>query len=133
MSIRVIVPIAILGLGAYAFSRFSIPVEEEAKEEKEAKLIRTNVTDLKVCDYDVFIHANGIVQPFNEVAFSAEVAGRVTHISPRFEVGSFFSQGDLLLEIDDQDFKTSLAIAEASKLGTEAALDLAAQELQRLE
>lgn len=133
LSVRVSVPVAILGLGIYAFSLFSIPVEEEKKDEKEAKLIRTNVTDLRVCDYSVTVHANGIVQPFNEVAFSAEVAGRVTQISPCFEVGSFFSRGDLLLEIDDQDYKTALDIAEASKLGAEATLDLATQELQRLE
>ncbi len=133
LAVRVSVPIAILGLGIYSFSLFSIPVEEEKKEEKEAKLIRTNVTDLRVCDYSVTVHANGIVQPFNEVAFSAEVAGRVTRISPKFEVGSFFSCGDLLLEIDDQDYKTALEIAEASKLGAEATLELATQELQRLE
>ena len=122
-----LIPIGILALGVYAYVVLSVEVEEEKEEEEKANLIRTNVEELYVQDFDIVIETNGIVQPVNEVAFSAEVSGRVLEISPKFEVGSFFSKGDLLIAIDDSDYRTALAIVEARKLGAEAALELAEQ------
>ncbi|MEM7474231.1 MAG: efflux RND transporter periplasmic adaptor subunit [Planctomycetota bacterium] len=130
---RVLIPCGILALGGYAYLVLSVEVGEEKKEDEKKNLIRTNVEELHITDFDIVIETNGIIQPVNEVAFSAEVSGRVTSISPQFEVGSFFSHGDLLIEIDDSDYRTALAIVEARKLGAEAALELAKQDYERLE
>lgn len=128
-----LIPCGILALGGYAYLVLSVEVGEEKKEDEKKNLIRTNVEELHITDFDIVIETNGIIQPVNEVAFSAEVSGRVTSISPQFEVGSFFSHGDLLIEIDDSDYRTALAIVEARKLGAEAALELAKQDYERLE
>jgi multidrug efflux pump subunit AcrA (membrane-fusion protein) len=37
------------------------------------------------------------------VIISAEVAGRIVKIHPNFQVGSFFSKGDVLVELDEED------------------------------
>ena len=103
--IRALFPLIILGAGLGSYAYFSQSIEQEKEEPELKKLIPTNVTELRRCDYQVFVRTNGIVQPHNEVALSAQVAGTVTALSPEFEVGAYFSAGDVLLEIDDRDYQ----------------------------
>jgi len=122
----------LIAVGYYAYTKLSIEEEEEKKDEATAEqIIRTTVTELDVQDYPVVIRTNGIVQAHNEVTLSAEVSGRVTRVSPSFEVGSYFSEGDVLVELDERDFKTAVAVAEAAHLSAESALQLAIKNHDR--
>lgn len=129
--IRVAIPILILAAGIFAFSRLSIEQPEEKAKAAEKQKIRTRVATLTVTDYPLIVKTNGIVQSHNEVAISAEVGGQITSISSAFEVGAYFKAGDVLLELDSRDYETSLAMAEAQKLGSEAAVDLAKETYER--
>jgi|GEM_PF-101592 len=131
MLIRVAIPIAILGAGIFAFSRLSIEPPEEKAAKAEKQKIRTRVATLSVTDYPLVVKTNGIVQSHNEVALSAEVSGQITSISSAFEVGAYFNAGDVLLELDSRDYETALAMADAQKLGSEAAVDLAKETYDR--
>lgn len=129
--LRLLLPLAVLGAGIGAFSYFATPVEEAKAEATPPKPIRTRVEKLNRRDYTVTVKTNGIVQAHNQVSLSAEVAGRVLRVTPAFEAGAYFSEGDVLVELDDRDYKTALAVADANKLGAEAALELAAETYQR--
>ena len=129
--LRILLPLCLLGLGGAAFWKLSQPVEEAKSPPAESEPIRTRVAKLYREDYTVVVKTNGIVQPHNEVAISAEVAGLVKTVSPSFEVGAYFHQGDVLVELDDRDYKTAVAVAEATKLGAEASLRLAEDTYQR--
>ena len=130
--IRALFPLIILGAGLGSYAYFSQSIEQEKEEPEPKKLIRTNVTELRRCDYQVFVRTNGIVQPHNEVALSAQVAGTVTALSPEFEVGAYFSAGDVLLEIDDRDYQTAVTIAKAQVQGANSAVELAHKNHERL-
>jgi RND family efflux transporter MFP subunit len=62
---------------------------------------------------------------------NAEVSGQIINISPAFEAGSYFSKGDVLVELDARDYKTTVAVTEARLLGAWSALKLATQNLER--
>lgn len=132
MLIRAVFPIVLLAGGYYAFSVLSIEPEKEKKPPKEEKQIRTRIAELHLSNYQVVIRTQGIVQTHNEVSLSAELAGLVKVVSPRFEAGAYFERGDLLVELDDRDYQTALEIAEAQLKSSEAALELAIQNLSRL-
>ncbi len=128
---RVIVPVALLVAGGVAMWTLAKPIEKAKAPPTESKPIRTSVETLEYHDYVVKVKTNGIVQAHNEVALSAQVAGQITKISPSFEVGAYFSKGDVLVEIDSQDYETAVALAEAQKLGAESSLELAVETYER--
>lgn len=131
--VRLVLPACILLGGWYGFRQLSIPIEEEVVEPPEPTRVRSRVQPLEVGSYQVQIETNGLVSAHNQVTLSAEVTGRVVMISPEFEVGRFFSAGDVLLKIDDRDYKTSLRIAEQEVRRSRAALDLATKAKDRME
>ncbi len=130
--VRVLLPIAILAIGGFAFVKLADKPPEEESPPAEKRIIRTKVTPLASCDYQVRITTNGIVQSHNEAVLSAQVSGRITKISPAFEVGSYFDAGDVLVELDARDYETQVAITESRRLSTEAALKLATQDHDRI-
>lgn len=132
MLARALFPLAIFGLGVGSYFYFAGNPEEEKDEPEPKKLIRTNIAELRRQDYQVHVRTNGIVQPHNEVALSAQVSGNVTAISPEFEVGAYFAKGDVLIEIDDSDYRTAVAIANAQVEGATSAVELAVQNHERL-
>lgn len=132
MVIRLMIPVLLIGVGIFSFIQLSIPEAKEEKEKQPDRKVRTNVVQLQRQDYQIVIQANGLVQPFNEVTLSAEVAGLVKEISPRFEVGAYFAKDDVLVVLDDRDYQTALSIAEANLKSAQAAEQLANQTFLRL-
>ena len=129
---RAALPTGLLAAGGIAYALLSIEPERAKSPPAEEQVIRTNVTELYVQDYQVVIKTNGVVQAHNEVALNSEVSGLITYVSPSFEVGSYFSAGEVLIELDARDYETALAVAKARHLGAWSALNLAKQNLDRI-
>lgn len=60
---------------------------------------------------DVF--AQGEVKPRTDITLTAEVAGRVLKTGSGFVDGGAFDEGDLLLKIEDSDYRVQVAAARA--------------------
>ncbi len=60
------------------------------------------------------VHSQGNVRPRTETNLAAEVAGQVIDVSPRFENGGLVEAGDILLRIDDRNYRAELKRAEAA-------------------
>ncbi|MAI31620.1 MAG: efflux transporter periplasmic adaptor subunit [Planctomycetaceae bacterium TMED240] len=131
--LRFILPACILAGGWYGFRQLSIPMEEEVVEPPEPTQVRSRVQPLEIGSYQVYIETNGLVSAHDQVTLSAEVTGRVVKINPEFEVGCFFSAGDVLLKIDDRDYKTAIRIAEQEVRRSGAASKLAMTAKERME
>lgn len=128
---RIAIPLAILAVGVGSFAMLAVEIDEEKSPPVPPQVIQTRVKELEVLDYDVVVKTHGIVQAHNDVRLSAEVSGQIVRIAPNFEVGSYFSAGDVLVEIDPRDYETAAKVAEAQQLGAKAALQLAIQDQER--
>ena len=53
----------------------------------------------------LFLSVDGTVVPFEEANVAAEVAGRILRKSDKCEAGTFVKQGELLMEIDPEDYE----------------------------
>ncbi len=71
----------------------------------------------------------GEVRPFDSVAVSSEVAGRVDRVL--VEVGDRVREGQPLAEIDRSTYRLHLTQVEAQLAAAKADLDLAAKDLER--
>ncbi len=81
----------------------------------------------------------GTVQPAQDIVLSPRVRGQVTEISPSFVPGGRVSQGDLLLQIDPDDFENAVLVRQSELEQVEAEWEievgrrkLAEQELELL-
>lgn len=82
------------------------------------------VTALKVqkTSVPIMIKTQGEISPTKRTTLSAQVVGKVLSVSPKYEVGESFLEGDVIITIEDIDYRTALVNAEATKSQAEANL-----------
>lgn len=111
--LKFILPVAFLVLGGVAVkalgSRDRAPKKKPATERSVA--VRTATVERR--DAPFIVHAEGTVKAVQNTALSAQVAGRVTRLSPKLKTGGRFTKGELLLQIDDRDYRARLVQAQA--------------------
>jgi HlyD family secretion protein len=85
---------------------------------------RTDVQVTAVAHHDVskIITASGEIQPKRRVNVSAQAIGKVTRLAVKD--GDHVQKGDFLLEIDAENYETSVAELQAAVRGAEASVDL---------
>ena len=122
MNKKIILPITIVlvGLGAAATLILN---PNEVNDSPIARVPpKVSVIKPSLIDEPLIIDSQGTVEPAHRISLAAEVAGRVTTISERFQRGGAFEQGDILFTIDDTDARLALQRAQANE--DQAAIDL---------
>ncbi|EMI58331.1 efflux RND transporter periplasmic adaptor subunit [Rhodopirellula sallentina] len=130
---RVLLPVAILAAGGYGYAVLSVQPEPEAIEPPPEQVLRSRASSLSVCDYPVRIETHGVVGAHNQVTLSAEVTGVIRSTESAFEAGAFFEKGELLLEIDNRDYRTALKVAQEQHELAKANLKIAQNAHSRMQ
>lgn len=113
MTRRILVPILIVLVGvvaAAAMIKFR-PQPPRATPPEIVPLVR--VFEIQPTSHAYTVTAQGTVQPRTTSSLVAEVFGRVLSVDEDFNEGGFFEEGQVLLTLDDQDYRAALAAAEA--------------------
>ena len=113
MVVRILLPLVLLAAGGASYVWFSKEPPQIAQPRPKPKPLEVRVAELKRLDYQIGLPTHGVMQAHNEAVLTAQVGGRVDTISPEFEVGAFFGEGDILLELNAVDFEEALANAKA--------------------
>ena len=74
-------------------------------------LVEVLVLETMTANFEVT--SQGTVLPRTETVLSAEVAGTITHISPKFIAGGVFKANEVLLRIDPINYEVAVDQAEA--------------------
>lgn len=115
--------ITILSLAVFTFFYLtSNPPTAQRGGKPETPQMTVEAQTIKPQLYQVYVDSFGTVQPRTQSKLVAQVAGQVATISPQFRAGGFFKQGDVLLTIDDRDYKVDVKVAEASLLDAQQKL-----------
>jgi len=123
--LRASIPVVILILAVGGFFLLAKKMDKEKPPPPKKQVLRTRIVELELRDYPVSLKTHGNVQPHIEITIQPQVSGLITELSPSFEDGAFFSQGDVLIRLDAADYETALQSAEARLLGAKASLELA--------
>jgi RND family efflux transporter MFP subunit len=59
------------------------------------------------------VYAQGEVRPRTDIILTAEVSGRIVRTSDAFVAGGAFKKGELLVKIEDADYRVAVAAAKA--------------------
>lgn len=103
-----IILIAIIGT-ITACVYFGLILTKPVAEIKERKrnIPAVDVWEAEVSDYEVIIKSQGVTRPKRSTVLAAEVSGKVVAVSPKFEVGENFDDGEIILEIDRADYEAA--------------------------
>ena len=111
--IGVVLPVAglLLSLAGAIVMVVTRPSVEKKIPVYTPPLIRA--TKVILSDYQFTVRSQGTVSPRTESQLVPEVSGRVIQVSESFASGGFFEDGDLLIKIDDFDYKQALISSRA--------------------
>ncbi|UCE78405.1 MAG: efflux RND transporter periplasmic adaptor subunit [Nitrospiraceae bacterium] len=126
--IRIVLPVLILicGVGLMIFLNAIRP--EPRKEPAKDLGALVNTVTVQKEDRHIIVSATGTVQPSQEVNVIPQVNGVITYISPSMVAGGFAQKDDLLIEIEDTDYRIALEQAKGTRARSE--YDLAIIESQ---
>lgn len=94
--------------------------EPSRADVKGLKVQRIDAQRLHTQKFQIELSSYGVVKPRTESQLVAQAAGQVVKISERFREGAFFEAGDLLLEIDDRDYRAAVDVALALLIQAQA-------------
>ena len=111
--LRFLTVVGILAIGFVAVAVSLALRGEPPKRPGSAPEILVETVRLERVNADFTVHSQGTVRPETETVLSAEVAGQIVEVSPKFTAGGVFSAGEMLLRIDPTNYQVALRQAEA--------------------
>ncbi len=122
MLVRILIPvfIVILGFGAWKF--LGVKEEPPVSRERPPQRLKTERLILSRTDFPVLLESQGTVRAHHSTTLTSQVEGTIASISPSFEDGAFFDEGEILAELDPFDLEAELIASESRLAQAEAAL-----------
>ncbi|MBG7608578.1 MAG: efflux RND transporter periplasmic adaptor subunit [Verrucomicrobia bacterium] len=120
--LRAAIPVLILAGGFVAWKVLGVPEEAPKPQHHGPKFLKTEKAVLNPTAYKIFLDSQGTVQSQQTTTITPLVSGSVRKINPAFEDGAFFKEGEILLELDPADLKTSVFASKSRLARAEAAL-----------
>ena len=123
MTSKITLPLIILSISAAIASLLILQKEPPRTVDSERPTMLVDVVRARSGSTQVVINAQGTVVPRTQTTMVSEVAGLITEVSPAFVAGGFFSKGDLLVRIDDRNYRAEVKRAEASVAAAQTKID----------
>lgn len=73
--------------------------------------------------YQFSINSFGTVQPRTKSLLVSQISGQITEVNPAFRDGGFFNKDDVLIQIDDRDYRSAVKVSQAELLRAQLALE----------
>ncbi len=109
-------PVLIIAIGILILFLFFKFRPHPPKLEVRAGGPLVSIETVHVENAPIIITGTGTVQAEHSVAIVPRVNGKITRISPNFVTGGFFKKGEMLLQIEKDDYEIALSRAKAQLL-----------------
>ena len=109
----VLTPIAIILVAIFGLIIVAILAPKPAKKPTIIKAPLVEVQAIERQDIRFTIASQGSVLPRTQTNLVSEVSGQITSVNKKFNVGGFFTKGEVLLSIDDISYRVALLQAQS--------------------
>ncbi|MFH1135708.1 MAG: efflux RND transporter periplasmic adaptor subunit [Pseudomonadota bacterium] len=117
--------------GAFGLAKLTADRPEAEKRRPEILAPLARVFEVQKGAFPITVIGQGTVRPMKEVGLAPQVSGRLTFVSPALVNGGAFSKGDLLLAIDQADYRLAVEAAKAKLSGAQARYEVADNDFKR--
>ena len=138
MSRQLLWSVCLLG-GALAIAAVMIALR--AEPDSQDRIVQAPLVEVEAftaASGAIPVMASGTVEPSEEVVVATQVSGRISYVNPSFEEGGIVPAGATLVQIEVDDFRNQVRIAQADVAAQDVAVlqaqeevNIARDELQR--
>ena len=114
IALMILLPVLILGAGAWAAKTMIENRPEPEKKAPEAELPLVRVISAESRAIRLTVETEGLVAPRTESQLVPEVSGRVIWVSESLVAGGFFDEGQVLIKIDPREYELALIRARSA-------------------
>ncbi len=100
--------------------------EEPEPEPREERVVIVRTEKVYRSSHRLDVVARGQVRPYRQAAIVPQVTGKIVEVNPRLVLGGLLSRDEILVRIEEKDFR--LAVQEASSSLTDAQTQLALEK-----
>ena len=128
-------PVAVLAAFIFIYIILAAAAPKPERAEIVARPSAVFVTEAALSPVQLSVTTQGEVTPLTEIDLTAQVSGRITYVNPNFVDGGFFEAGEVLVRLEDADYRLAVTRAEALVAQSRQALvrEQAESELAREE
>lgn len=112
--IKIVLPVCLILAGATGWSYFKSKEPKMKRKPHIAQAVVVETVSMKPGNYQSIVHVMGTVIPDREIILKARVPGEVVSISPEFVLGGVMKKGEMLLTLDDSDYKIEVKKAKSA-------------------
>ena len=131
-SLKTVITICILCFAVIVAYGLVKTAPEPAQIQPEEVPIGVRVLEAEKTSIQLDVVSQGTVEPRQQSELIPEASGRVSWVSPNLVAGGYFKKNDVLLKIDDRDYRSTVARNQAALTRTQAEEELARYELARM-
>ncbi|KZN61486.1 efflux RND transporter periplasmic adaptor subunit [Pseudoalteromonas luteoviolacea] len=120
---KFILPLAVLAISiVLVIFITSNPPKAKRGQGKPQAQMTVDFETISAAPFTMKISSYGVVQPRTQSMLVAQVSGQISEINDSFRDGGFFEKGELLLRIDDRDYRAEVQVAKATLLSAQQSL-----------
>ena len=130
LMIKIIIPVCLIWAGFAGFNYFKSKEPKMKRKPPKKQVIVVETISMKPGNYISSIHVMGTVVPDRQISLKSKVSGEVAFISSRFVQGGVMKKGEMILMLDDSDYR--IEIRKAKSALDKALSDLAIEQGSQL-
>ena len=119
---RAIVPIAIVVAAVGGYLLWGKPPKSETAAPPPTPAVAVITSEVAAFREPIQIVVDGVAQPHRHISVAAEVSGRVKYKNPNCNDGKYVGAGEVLYEIDSDDYQSALDRIQQELLQAENAI-----------
>ncbi len=90
------------------------PPQAKRSPKAASSKVLVEVQKIETEPYTVVIESYGTVKPRTKSTLTSQVSGQIIYVNENFREGGFFKKGEVLIELDNRDYKAGVKVAEAA-------------------
>jgi len=110
---RIIICILVLSIGVLGMAKLASLKKPPVEVTSNERPIHVKVLNAEVEDVPVYITGYGEVKALNVVSISPEIAGKISEIHPRLEIGEIVQKSEILFKIETSNYMAAYKEARA--------------------
>ena len=128
--IKIFLPLCFIMAGAAGWHYYKSKEPEIKRKPPKQQSVVVSTIVMKRGNYPTWVHAMGRVMPDRQIILKSKLAGEVISVSKNFVQGGVMKKGELLLKLDDLDYK--IEIQKAGSALNKAIANLAIEKGSQL-